>query len=319
MTEGIGKNRRVRKTVGGETAGATLPPAVLQWQAIPEKIRPIAPEYPTRTKDKVAIVGFADGHRDQAPFDNPEYEIWGLNRLHAAMPGKRWDRWFEIHDVQKYYMGSEGHPADKEHLEFLRTFAGPIYLRPQDMELVGLACPSKQAYPLTAVLRDFGPYQTNSISWMLALAIAMGFKVIELYGVDMAQDQLFSAEYRQQRPSCEWLIGVAQGRGIRVGIPPGSDLLKADHLYGIDDGSPAMLKAMSRLQELAKRKESFKAKLGELEQQKAAFEQHYMDQKLQLYAAINQMDGAQQQIQYSLVNLSSPPEVAPPQPLGSAG
>jgi hypothetical protein len=232
-----------------------------------------------------------------------------LNRLHSAMPDKRWTRWFEIHDIAKFYMGEK---PDKEHLEFLRTFPGPIYLRPQDMELPNLACPSKVAYPLQAVLRDFGNYMTNSISWMLALAIGMRFRVIELYGVDMAQDQLFSAEYRQQRPSCEYLIGVAQGRGILVGLPAGSDLLKSDHLYGIDEGSPIMLKALARMQELGKRKDVIRQQMSKLEQEKAAFEQHYSESKLQLVAAINQMDGAQQEIQYRLVNLSSPPEEAPP-------
>jgi hypothetical protein len=307
VTENIGSAKRARKTEGGQPP--SVDPRVEAWKQIPTDIRPIAPEYPTRTKDKVAIVGFADGHRDQAPFDNPDYEIWGLNRLHSAMPDKRWTRWFEIHDIAKFYMGEK---PDKEHLEFLRTFPGPIYLRPQDMELPNLACPSKVAYPLQAVLRDFGNYMTNSISWMLALAIGMRFRVIELYGVDMAQDQLFSAEYRQQRPSCEYLIGVAQGRGILVGLPAGSDLLKSDHLYGIDEGSPIMLKALARMQELGKRKDVIRQQMSKLEQEKAAFEQHYSESKLQLVAAINQMDGAQQEIQYRLVNLSSPPEEAPP-------
>ena len=46
-----------------------------------------------------------------------------------------------------------------------------------------------------------------------------------MYGVDMAQDTLLAAEYSEQRPSCEYFIGLAEGAGIRVDIPGGSDLL----------------------------------------------------------------------------------------------
>ncbi len=285
----------VRPTVGDGT-GAPVPPA----------------EYPQRTKDRVAIVGFADGHRAQAPFDDPTFEIWGLNRLHTVLPG-RYDRWLEIHDIGMY-LGEKGQPVDTEHLEFLRTFPGPVYLRPQDMGRI--MCPSAQPYPVTAILRDFGGYQTNSISWMICLAIAMQFKEIHLYGVDMAQDQLFSAEYRQQRPSCEFFLGLAAGRGIQLHLPAGSDLLKADHLYGLEDGSPLMLKRLARLQELAKRKETVKQQLAQLEAQRASMEQQYWTQKINLVAAINQQDGAQQQIQYDMVNLTSPPELEPPTHIG---
>jgi hypothetical protein len=262
-------------------------------------------------KDKVAIVGFADGHRHMAPYADPDFEIWGLNRLHSQQPG-RWDRWFEIHDVGMY-TGEKG-PVDTEHLEFLRTFPGPVYLRPQDMGRV--MCPASQPYPIETILRDYPPYFNNSISYMIALAISMGYQTIHLYGVDMVQDQLFSAEYRQQRPSCELFIGIALGRGITVFKPAGSDLLISDHLYGFEDGSPIMLKRLARMTELGKRKDNIRKKLAELDAQKTSMEAQYWQQKIDLVAAINQMDGAQQQVQYEMINLTSPPEAPPPTTLG---
>ena len=294
MTEDIGK-KRIRRAAGA-TVGAGSPAV------------PIAPEYPVRSKDKVAIVGFADGHRHLAPFDNPEFEIWGLNRLHAALPG-RYDRWLEIHDIGMY-LGDKGQPVDTEHLEFLRSFAGPVYLRPQDMGRV--MCPSAVPFPVASALRDFGSYFTNSVSYMLALGIAMQFKEIHLYGVDMAVDQLFTAEYRQQRPSCEYFMGIAIGRGIKIYKPPGSDLLIADHLYGLEDDTPIMLKRLARMEELGKRKEGIRSQLAQLDAQRASMESQYWAQKINLVAAINQQDGAQQQIQYEMVNLSSTPVQEPP-------
>jgi len=132
--------------VAKKTAGSG-PPVIVDETVVAEVVEPAATSgvaafaWPVRTKDKVAIVGFADGHRHLAPFDDPEWEIWGLNRLHQVMPGKRWDRWFEIHDVGMYL----GEKPDEEHLAFLRTFPGPVYIRPQDMGRIPI--PSAQPYP----------------------------------------------------------------------------------------------------------------------------------------------------------------------------
>ena len=40
------------------------------------------------TKHKIAVIGFADGHRDSAPWDDPDMEFWGLNRLHQVLPNR---------------------------------------------------------------------------------------------------------------------------------------------------------------------------------------------------------------------------------------
>jgi hypothetical protein len=136
----------------------------------------------------------------------------------------------------------------------------------------------------------------------------MGFKEINLSGVDMAQDGIVvqTAEYRAQRPSCEFFLGIASGRGIKVVLPPGSDLLIADHLYGFEDGSTMFRKRTARIAELNKRKEGVKQQLGQLEAQRAAMDRQYWDQKIQLVSAINQMDGAAQECIYEMNQLSSP-------------
>jgi hypothetical protein len=93
-------------------------------------------------------------------------------------------------------------------------------------------------------------YFTNSISWMIALAIYKGYKEIHVYGVNMAQTQ----EYQHQRPSCEHLLGWARGAGIKVYLPPQSDLLRSWMLYGFDDGAPFMQKLHAREDELTNRR-----------------------------------------------------------------
>jgi len=238
---------------------------------------------------RVCIVGFADGHRHLAPWDAEDMEFWGINRLHKIFPDKRFDRWFEIHDLERFYAN------DQEHQVWLKEYGRPIYVRPQDMPIArSWGIESAEPYPVTEVVSSFGPYFTNTVSWLLALAIGMGFQEIHIYGVDMAQDSLAHAEYSEQRPSCEWLIGVAQGRGISVVIPDGSDLLKASHLYGFDD-EQYRNKLMSRLNELGTRKEQVRGEMLQA-QQKAQWMQ----------ARISELDGAMQEVQYNVRNLVTP-------------
>ena len=252
---------------------------------------PKVPAYLKRSKDKVAIVGFAHT-KTEAPFDNPEYEIWGINRLHASMPDKRWDRYFQIHDLQA------AHGDDEEHLKWLRAQKIPVYLRPDDMGKFSI--PGEVPFPKQDLVDAFGNYFTNTVSWLLALAISFEYKEIAVYGVDMAVDMLIDSEYAYQRPSCEYFLGVAAGLGITVSIPAGADLLKATHLYGFETGGILREKYETRTKELASRKAEIVGQLAQIDQQRG-----------QMIATINQMDGAAQDVQYWLRNWAQSPNVDP--------
>jgi hypothetical protein len=68
----------------------------------------------------------------------------------------------------------------------------------------------------------YGDYFNSSVGFMLALAIHEGAEEIAIYGVDMRADE----EYGYQRPNCEYLIGLARGKGIKVHIPDVCPLCK---------------------------------------------------------------------------------------------
>lgn len=177
-----------------------------------------------KTRNKLAIVGFAEATRMMAPFDNDEYEIWGLNHLYPFIP--RWDRWFELHDP--------GWMADnlkiwKEYDEWLRKeHPFPIYMHKHFDEY-----PSSVEFPLDELVKKYGSYFTSSIALMLGLGIAMGFEQIEIYGVDMAHD----SEWGIQRPCVEYWIGIARGLGIKVGLPSATALLSNEGIYGYNDAA----------------------------------------------------------------------------------
>jgi len=185
---------------------------------IAEEVKTSLPQ--VERSGKVAILGFTESWR-KAPFDDPEWEIWGLNELYMFIP--RWTRWFELHTREVF-------TADKKrtdgHLGKLAGMECPIYMQQQFEDI-----PHSVEYPLQRVLDTFGGYLNNSVSYMIALAILEGFAEISLYGVDMAHD----TEYGSQRPSCEYYIGIARGLGISVYVPPESDLLKCAYLYGFEE------------------------------------------------------------------------------------
>jgi hypothetical protein len=91
--------------------------------------------------------------------------------------------------------------------------------------------PTSITYPLDQMIAQFRrDYFHSTVDYMLALAISEGFEDIGVWGIDMAHD----SEYEHQKPSGSYWIGVAEGRGIRVTLPPESALLKKAHRYGYE-------------------------------------------------------------------------------------
>lgn len=225
------------------------------------------PPHPAST---VYIVGFAPTWVD-TPWDNPDAHLWGMNALHKLAPDKNWQAWFQLHDIDV------SHPEDKdEHLAWLGQAGIPIWMWQEQIEKYPL--PNAVAYPRDVIVEKYGRYFTNTVSWMIALAIELGYKKIGIYGVDMAQD----GEYQSQRPSCEYFIGLARGLGIEVEIPKTSDLLKNPFLYGFDDSDEFTAKMQARLRELHERR-------SEMERQRN-----------QAHEAALQIAGAMENTQYIL-------------------
>jgi hypothetical protein len=242
------------------------------------------------TKKKVCIMGFAP-HWTQTPFDNPDYEIWTLNeayKLFTTIPNGRADRWFEIHSPDS---PSKNTP---EHTKFLTECKVPIYMQEHYDDI-----PSSVAYPRKEIKEYFNQQFivdeggssftefSNSISWMVALAIYEGFETIMITGVDMAQTD----EYAWQRSSCSFFIGYAAGKGIKIIIPQTSELCKFPQDYGFETDNQARIKMKSRKTELKKRKNALIAEIQKMQEQ---IRQHE--------ASVNQLDGAVQEISYNLNN-----------------
>lgn len=202
---------------------------------------------------KIAILGYTWSLVD-APYDDPTWEKWAINDAFAlTRPGNidmpsivaagKVDAWYDLHTPKLV--------ADKQ--AWLQTqHPFPVYLLPGVAEQLGFEVPSARVFPRAEMVEEFGTYFTNTISWLIALAISQLAGVdgaeIGVYGVDMA----VGSEFESQRPSCEYFIGLARGLGIPVHIPETSDLLKTAVLYG--ETHPMEAKLDQRIVELEQRR-----------------------------------------------------------------
>ena len=167
---------------------------------------------------KVSIIG-AGPSRSKAPWGDDSYCWWMLNEI--SQP--RFDRHFELHPraVQN----------DRE-LAWLSTCPTPCYVLDLD-EWDGMI-PQAVRYPLERVLAATGGrrYFTSTFAFQVALAITEGAAEIGVWGVDLDLGTL--RERTAEKACLEYWLGMAEGRGIRVTLPPGATLLTRPYLYGYD-------------------------------------------------------------------------------------
>lgn len=122
--------------------------------------------------------------------------------------------------------------------------------------------PASRALPVEELVRKYGSFFfTSSLAWMIACAIedileeraknkANDLKQPEedeigMWGVDMAANE----EYGYQRAGCQHFLLIAADLGIKITVPPESDLLRPMPLYGINESSHWMIKFTIRKQE----------------------------------------------------------------------
>jgi len=172
---------------------------------------------------RIAIVGKASDTMLLAPFADPSWQVWVLNDTPQRNEVPRWDVLFEIHRHDQKQIAEM-----PEHYQWLQKGGSgkPVFMREHYPEY-----PDSIAFPLDEMLSQFRDYYTCTCSYEMALAIAMRPDEIGIWGVNMAID----SEYGSQRPSCEYWIGLAEGRGIKVTLPVQTDLVKALYRYGLDD------------------------------------------------------------------------------------
>ena len=210
----------------------------------------------TKTQPRcILIVGGSPGTRDAAPVGDPVMEVWGLNDT-AKEYLPRQSVHFDLH-ARSWWENPLNRGDD--YVDWLKRFTGPIYSWQQQPDI-----PTMVAYPRAEMEAKFPrKYFTSSAAWMLALAISQlePGDTLLLYGCDMGQSSQW--EYIRQRTGIEYYLGVAEGRGINVVLPPECPLLHGD-MYGVDDlAAPFKALSRSRLEQAIALTQREKSKINE--------------------------------------------------------
>lgn len=177
-------------------------------------------------KDLLAIIGTADPTRQAAPYEDKNFEIWGVSVATSYPDVKRLDLQFEMH--------AEGYwKKDPNVAKRLSETKVPIYMHQVFPEF-----PTSIRYPIE-IVQQYRKYFTNSIAYMLALAyhsfiMTNNPKHVAMFGVHMSAGE----EYGEQRPCCEYWIGRMEGAGMDVEPSSGGALLMAPGLYGYENYNP---------------------------------------------------------------------------------
>lgn len=201
---------------------------------------------------KIALLGTAKTSIMDAPFKDDSWEIWSLGGNGNDIP--RADKWFELHDED--VLQSVG--IAPESIKFLQEKGSSTVVQKQCAMF-----PNATAYPFEEAVTAFPRgYFTSSIAWMLAMAILQNPEEIGLWGIDMIGDD----EYAYQKACCEYFVGIAEGKGIKVTIAKDSPLCRSERLYAFMD------KGLSR--ELVIRRRELK---NETERRKQEIDQKMAD------------------------------------------
>lgn len=143
-----------------------------------------------------------------------------------------------MHHIKKidnkwYRRGSSvfGTQEVDDYIEDLKRLDIPVYMQRKIKEI-----PKSVQFPITDVLDRFPRgYFCNSFAWMIALAIIQNFKEIHIYNICSPYENI--SEYFVHRLSTEFMLGIAEGIGIKVFVAEDSEILKCKYLYGYQENS----------------------------------------------------------------------------------
>lgn len=175
-------------------------------------------------KKTVVMVGTSPDSVGLAPWGEPGiHAYWGLNDAHH-LPCVKMEyitAWFQLHHRWRFTRRTPRYEID--HWGWLQQeHKFPIFMQKHYGDV-----PNSEKFPLKEVTERYmagmlgrgnffqRKYYTCSFSYMIALAMYLGFQRIEIYGVELAQQ----IEYIMQRPGTEFWLGMAMGSGVQLYLP----------------------------------------------------------------------------------------------------
>jgi hypothetical protein len=149
-----------------------------------------------------------------APYDDPEWEVWGMPWV---VYRRTLDVYFDVHTKEFWDKSA----LETDWVDRINQTGAPIYCDASQLDTFK----NGVEFPFEAIEKTIPThFFENSIAFQIAFAILSHetnpIDEIGVYGVNM----MGSREYLWERASVVYMIGLAQGRGIKVTIPPGCPL-----------------------------------------------------------------------------------------------
>jgi hypothetical protein len=154
---------------------------------------------------KIAIVGNGILTRNHAPFNDPEWQVWGLSG--------------RIFEYQQKYGFTQGFDVlwechnrdwDADYFSFMENNCVKL---------------PRGCYKFIEPNEGF----KSSLAYMIVEAILLEPDEIALYGFDC--NVIEKEEYGDQIPNIKYFMGLAAGKGIKVSAPPQCQLFETS-MYG---------------------------------------------------------------------------------------
>jgi hypothetical protein len=144
-----------------------------------------------------------------------DVEVWGVGSVYRTH--RNLDRIFILHDLRQEIIFE-----DRDTIDNLKATKAVVY---SNVGYEGIC----KAFPIDKVLAHYSRhYFTNTVSWMLALAIMLHPEEITLHGIDY----LNALQYVSEKACVEYWLGFAEARGIHVELQEGANLLTTEAVSG---------------------------------------------------------------------------------------
>lgn len=201
----------------------------------------------TPQPQRCAIVGTAETWV-MTPWADPTLRIVSLNDAYA-LGLKRVDEWYELHPFAKMVFRPAGqkivdprtippghYVRPEGHLQWLQRLAttNPVWTQDVPPQEWG---PNAQRLPIEDLEARFGSYWASGPAYILMHLYARGFREFQIYGIHLAT----AAEYRDQRPNFEALIGRVLGPSVEETRTDGRRVYRgADCTVVLPEASPIL-------------------------------------------------------------------------------
>lgn len=185
---------------------------------------------------------------DQCPFDA---ETWAVNDAFLTFDLQRLDKlfFFDKHFIGAWFYPGEGFGKDRaKEMEYtdkqgIKKKGQLVQMTPDLLNDLSkekgcnivsfwdFGFDKIEMYPLWKIIKDTkADYFANSVAYMIAYAVYLGYEQIKLYGIDYVTEQEI---HGGEKGGTEYWVGFAQGKGIEVIISKGA-LICPRKLYALD-------------------------------------------------------------------------------------